>query len=229
MFGLGAKPTPSRTRNVVIPARIKKTYYQHNDHVQVTAKSFAYVLGCKTQLLEGISRLLDSLGIGYVISDGNLLEYTRNSFIHHDDDIDIRMDIRGLSKWREYCSNPSNRVNHKYNLRFDDRFTDMQQQEYNGIQCRLIEFSDKHGIAQPDIDVHMDLVFNTVGMNDFWKDYDLDYDKVRRIRYLGVATCAPSEEDSIRLLSQGYGDDFLTPNRPWLGPPLCPVGLRPAG
>ena len=82
------------------------------------------------------------------------MEFERGETIYQDDDLDIRFDINDLDKWHIYCQNPKNKTNPKYNLVFDNRFTNIKQQQINGIQCRLIHFNNTNNIKQFNMDIH---------------------------------------------------------------------------
>ena len=173
-------------------------YFQHNKNIIVNKDSFEYVKEYKSQLLSNITQILHEIEIKYIISHGNLLEHTRKKAIQHDDDLDIRMDINDLDKWKTFCENNNNIMN-KYNLVFDKRFYDMKKQLHNGIQVRLIEFVNKDNLYKEiEMDIHCDLVFNKV-TSKFWikcGPYDIDYNNLREIKFLNVNTFAPSLKDT---------------------------------
>ena len=101
--------------------------YFHNETIIVNKHTYSYVYNYKKQLLYNISNLLTTLNIKFVISHGNLLEYTRDKLIYHDDDLDIRLNISDKEKWSDYCKNNS-RESQKYNLIFDHRFKNIGKQ-----------------------------------------------------------------------------------------------------
>ena len=186
-------------------------YFQHNSII-VTKDSFQYLFEYKKQLLSNITKLLNDNQIKYVISHGNLLEFTRKKIIQHDDDLDIRFDINDLPKWEHFCLNNNDKVT-KYNLIFDHRFHNINSQQYNGIQCRLINFNNKNKINTYNMDIHVDLVLNKVGIA-FWKDYDIDFNNLRKIKYLGVETYGPNNHDTHKVLVISYGKNYIIPERP---------------
>ena len=195
-------------------------YFQHNMNVAITEKSYKYVRDYKKKLLLNMSNLLEDNKIKYVISHGNLIEYERGTPIHHDDDLDIRMDIEDLDKWVKFCN--ENDPIDKYNLKFDGRFASPQDFQKNGIQCRLAKFED----FEFEMDIHCDLVPSITNaepyirddgrFDKFWTDYDIDYSNLRKIKFMGVDTFAPNIEDSKRLLLRQYGEKYLIP---WRKPP----------
>ncbi|SVC90226.1 uncharacterized protein METZ01_LOCUS343080, partial [marine metagenome] len=178
--------------------RFMNRTFHHNRNVRLTQSSYHYVLNYKRQLVKNISRLLNDLDIKFVIGHGNLLEYERQKPIYHDDDVDIRFDVKDMRKWKNYCQNITNKT--RYNLIFDDRFQKIEAQMHNGIQARL-KYSN-------EIDVHLDLVASEVDI-DFWKDYDIDFTNLRKIKYLGCDCYAPSKEDTNKMLTVHYGKDYL--------------------
>ena len=115
--------------------RFMNRTFQYNKNVRLTRSSYHYVLNYKRQLVKNITRLLNDLDIKFVIGHGNLIEYERKKPIYHDDDVDIRFDVKDMNKWKNYCRNITNKT--RYNLIFDDRFQDIDAQLYNGIQARL--------------------------------------------------------------------------------------------
>jgi len=193
--------------------------YKHNK-VVVTEETYKYVLSYKRQLMEGMSALLDDVGVRYVISHGNLIEYERGKPIYHDDDIDLRFCVDDLTQWEIYCSDDNNIENPKYNLSFDKRFHDMDKQKINGIQAWLLTF-DTAGSPKsfPQMNIHCDLVLNIIE-SDFWMDYKIDYNKLRKIKLYGVDTYAPSKKDTVKVLADQYGDNYITPYKRHLKSPF---------
>ena len=186
--------------------------FQHNKKYLVSKESYLYVYQVRQQLLYNIDRLLNKLNIKYVISHGNLIEYIRNRTIYHDDDIDIRMDINDLNKWKSYCNNLNSLYDYQYNLKYDDRIFNINQQKYNGIQVWLIKFNNKNKIKEfNNMDIHGDLVFNMVD-NKFWDDYKIDFNNIKPVKYLGVNTYIPNINDTNKVLENGYGKNFIIPN-----------------
>lgn len=186
--------------------------FQHNTEIEITKDSLQYTIEYKRQLLSNITKLLNDNQIKFVISHGNLLEFTRKKLIQQDDDLDIRFDINDLPKWEKFCLNNTNNLT-KYNLIFDDRFHNITSQKYNGIQCRLIKFNNKYNIKTYKMDIHIDLVLNLVG-TDFWKDYNIDFNNLRKIKYLGVDTYCPNKYDTHNVLVRSYGNNYIIPLKP---------------
>jgi len=193
--------------------------FNQNDHITVTPHVYYYVREYKRQLVFFITKLLDDLNIKFVISHGNLIEYERGSPIHHDDDVDIRMNIKDCYKWVTFCKENNNATN--YNLVFDSRFKNkgISSQQYDGIQCRLITFINKQNINKQKIkeykmDMHCDLVASIVECKRIWSDYNIDYSDLRKINYLGVETYAPNKNDTKRVLIRDYGINYLIPHKP---------------
>ena len=184
-------------------------YFQHNDLI-LTRKTYTYVYRYKQQIVRAIYNLLTDLNIRFVISYGNLIEYERQMPIYHDDDVDVRFSVEDWDKWVEYCQVPSNINNPKYNLVFDDRFGNMDAQKYNGIQARLIEFENPNNIQTFNTDVHLDLVASVVELK-FWPDFDIDFNKINRVTYIGSPTFVPNDDDTQRVLTQQYGPNYLIP------------------
>jgi mannosyltransferase OCH1-like enzyme len=190
----------------------KKHYFQHNNKIVITKDSYKYVKEVKKQLLKNVTSLLHNLNIKYVIGHGNLLDFERSDPpIYHDDDIDLRLDIRDINKWISYCNSMVSNIDYKYNIKYDNRIKDTEQQKINGIQLRLLEFKNPFIIEEYNVDVHVDLVFNRV-KNKFWKDYDINYNNLRDIEYLGINCTAPSKEDTHKMLSEQYGKKYIIPN-----------------
>lgn len=186
--------------------------FQHNEHIPLTRSSYAYVYNCKRELLERVGTLCDTLGIRHTIAHGNLIEWMRGSPIYHDDDLDIRFCIDDFDKWERYCKD--NLCNSVPNLEFDDRFANPESQQYNGIQCRLLSSCGRN--MYPTMDIHCDLVASRVG-HKMWMNYDVDFNKLRRVTYLGVPTWVPSKEDAHNVLCKQYGSDYMIPlhKSPW--------------
>ena len=185
--------------------------YFHNETIIVNKHTYSYVYNYKKQLLYNISNLLTTLNIKFVISHGNLLEYTRDKLIYHDDDLDIRLNISDKEKWSDYCKNNS-RESQKYNLIFDHRFKNIGKQLYNGIQARLLKFNNPNNIPEIKMDIHLDLVFNKVKLKKIWKDYSIDYNNLRKVKYLGINTFAPNLKDTHLVLKKEYSKKYIKPN-----------------
>ena len=190
----------------------KCVYFQHNKKTIVTKESYKYVSNVKQQLLNNIVKLLNKLNIKYVLSHGNLIEIIRKKKIYHDDDIDIRMDIDDLNKWKNYCYNLNSLYDYEFNLKYDSRIFNINKQKYNGIQVWLIKFNNKNNIKEFNMDIHCDLVFNKVGYNKFWHDYNIDFNNRKKIKFLDVNTHIPSDNDTKKMLEYGYGANYMVPN-----------------
>jgi hypothetical protein len=120
-----------------------------------------------------------------------------------------------IGRWLEYCKNNGRDI-HRYNLSFDGRFSDADAQKKNGIQVRLKQFQNDSRIKVfEDMDIHCDLVANNIH-TDIWIVYDIDYNNLRKISYLGVDTYAPSEADTERILTKEYGSNYMTPNKRYM-------------
>jgi hypothetical protein len=197
-----------------IPSRKDgKSYnFQHNNKIKITPYLYKYVCEYKKQLLYNITLLFNDLNIKFVISHGNLIEYERKKPIYHDDDLDIRYDINDIYKWELFCSKNQPKLD-KYNLIFDSRFYNLEKQKYNGIQCKLINipFNLNSNNITNIMDIHMDVVPNKV-ISDFWLFYDIDYNNLRNINYLGINTYAPNIKDTKKVLETQYGKNYLIPN-----------------
>ena len=185
-------------------------YYQHNELI-VNEDNLKYCNEVKKQLLHNISSLLKSLNIKFVISHGNLIEFARKASIHHDDDIDIRMCSEDFDKWIKYCKKLNCLVDNKYNLKYDHRIFNFEEQKDNGIQIRLNNLINNNNIKIYNMDIHCDLVLNTIE-SETWIKYDIDFNNLREVKYLGTTTYAPSEEDTDRILKKEYGENYIKPN-----------------
>lgn len=202
--------------------------FQHNKSVPITFAHFAYVQEYKRQLLANLDTLMSDIGMLYTISHGNLIEYERKSFIYHDDDIDIRWNRADVDKWEKFCE--SYQKENIYNLSLDGRYKDMSKQLFNGIQMRLVKFQNTYGIREfPEMDIHLDFNSNFVEINrdkngrynfkKIWPPYDIDFQNLRTVSYLGIDTFAPSSKDTDMVLSKQYGKNYLKPDRKYLKAP----------
>ena len=186
--------------------------FQHNMTFIINTNTYTYVKEYKRQLIKNMTQLLDDLHIRFCIGHGNLIEYARGKPIYHDDDLDLRFSKEDMGKWFEYCKNNGKHA-YKYNLLFDHRFSDVDAQKENGIQVNLLDFENDRNIkAFKKMDIHCDLVANNIKTN-VWIVYDIDFNNLRKVSYLGVDTYVPSEEDTVRILTKEYGSDYMTPNR----------------
>ena len=198
-------------------------YFQHNSKIMLTKTSYQYVKEYKRQLVQNCTRLFNDANVKFVLAHGNLIEYERGTPIHHDDDVDIRWDISDCDKWEAFCQ--ANNRETKYNLKFDWRFKNINQQKINGISCKLINFNNINNIQIPhsEMDLHCDVVPSETlserkykrpgGLDKFWTDFDIDFHNLRKIKYLGIDTFVPDINDTQRLLIRQYGENYLTPRR----------------
>lgn len=186
-------------------------HFYHNKNI-ITFDSYTYVKLYKKQLLENITTLLEDLNIKFVISHGNLIEYVRGKYIFQDDDLDIRFDTNDFEKWKNYCKNNSHN-NIKYNLNFNHNFYSAEKQLVYGTQANLIKFVNKNKIQEyPKMDIHLDLVANNVNYGP-WCKYNINFNNLRKIRYLDIETFAPSLIDTNKVLIKEYGPLYIIPNK----------------
>jgi len=188
-------------------------FYQHNSTITITKENYSLVLKQKKLLIKKLHNLFTSLDIKYVIGHGNLIEYVRGQPIYHDDDIDIRVDVNDAHKWFAYCckinkdecsERPFNYVDKQNGLSFDNRVHDADRQNKNGLQVVL------YNIKNDPFIIHADIVFNYV-TSDFWMNYDINYDKIKKINYIGHETYVPCDDDIERVLSKQYGKNYIIP------------------
>ena len=187
-------------------------YFQHNINYKITKDTYIYVAEYKRQLLQNTTNLMNDIGIRFVISHGNLIEYERERPIYHDDDLDIRFCNDDFDKWADYCNN-NDKEQTKYNLLFDNRFNDIKQQKLNGIQASLIQFKNDNNITSfTKMEIHVDLISNNIETEP-WIKYNIDYNNLRKITCVGIDTYAPNKEDTVRILTQEYGPNYIIPNK----------------
>ena len=63
----------------------------------------------------------------------------------------------------------------------------------------------------PNMNIHCDLVTSRV-TSDVWIDYDIDYDNLANVKYLGIDTYAPNKKDTRRILTEEYGCKYMIPD-----------------
>lgn len=183
--------------------------YQHNDTVLITRETHQYVREYKKQLVKNVTALLNDLGIRFTISNGNLIEYERQQPILHDDDIDIRFYKNDLDKLWKYCQSLTIAEDERYNLKYNERIFDFEEQEHKGVQMWLLVPPSSEYVDV--IDIHADVVCEQVYTN-FWPNFNIDFLNLRDIVYLETLTYAPSSEDTKRILTRDYGENYLIPN-----------------
>jgi hypothetical protein len=190
-------------------------YFYHNKKVLVTKESYAYVKEYKTQVLRQVDRFLRSLNIRYCIGHGNLLEYERQKPIYGDDDVDIRVDKRDYKKLL-YRTLRKEKIFTNFNIKLE--YTDWDNNDPLVISqalwyhASLINFDNKDNLKIITMPIYLDIVISSKCAKGFWKEYDIDYDNLRSINYLGIDTFAPSKEDTQRILIKEYGKDYIIPN-----------------
>lgn len=186
--------------------------FQHNQHVEVTKKNYCAVFEYKKELLYQIMRLFNKLKIKCFICYGNLIEYERKDHILQDDDIDIIFDGRKFREWAGYCAFRDRKLE-EYNLVFDFRWNNPEQQKKNGIQARLIKFKSIDVKLQniiSDMDIHADVIPDFIDSN-VWPKTNVNINKLRKIKLWGIDTYAPCVEDTIRILENEYGKEYIKP------------------
>lgn len=128
-----------------------------------------------------------------------------------------------LSK-KEFCdfrySNPIARKHCSSIERLLSRFA-FSADEYHWKQAHLLNYDND--ISK--VDIHLDIVVSCVESFDiitqenildykrkFWRDYNINFNKLRKIEYLGVDTYAPSCKDTRLVLANQYGKNYIIPN-----------------
>jgi hypothetical protein len=177
--------------------------YQHNSNIFITKENYDYVYLVKQQLLKHTTALLNELSVDFVISHGNLLEFHRGKPIYHDDDFDIRFRDSDFLKMNE-----NTLLFEKHNL-----IIDSYRKNSNFYKLKLKTFHNPNEIKVfPEIHVIMDLVSHKTH-DSFWIPYDVDFSNKRKILFMDQETFAPSLEDTIKVLTLDYGNDFIIPHR----------------
>ena len=194
-------------------------YFQHNKRFRITLESFAYVREYKRQLMQSMHSLLADLDIKYVISHGCLIEFERQALIYHDDDIDLRYDIKDLPKWERFCKEYQTKGS-KYNIKLGDRgqYKNISEQKKNGIHVRLKHFDNHLQLKTfKKIDIFMDFVPSVAELwfktKHMWPPYDINFHDLRAVEYLGVQVTAPNKKDTQRVLTKQYGPRYLVPDK----------------
>ena len=181
--------------------------YQHSG-IEINKNNYKYVKEYKKELFKNIVSVLNNNNIRYVIGHGNLIEYERKRPIIQDDDIDIRYNVRDIVRYIKYCKSLKNNVDIENNLVFDDRLTNFKQQLNNGIQVRLHKFDSN---IEYTGDIHCDLVPNKLINQNFWIDYNVFCKPLRKIKYYGTESYAPSKELTKYYLEKEYGKNYMHP------------------
>jgi hypothetical protein len=182
-------------------------YFQHN-HRKITEEDYNYMIAYKRELLKNIGNLLDKLGIKYVISHGNLLEYTRGTPIYQDDDIDIRYDINDLDKWLEYCKSLTKCSDIENNLTILRKIMGLGPFKKMYI-IKLRHFQYEHKVPF-NFKIWCDFIANDINIGTFGR-YDVFQEELRKIQYLGVDTYVPNQILTEKLLSDEYGNNYIIP------------------
>lgn len=192
---------------LIIGLYVATRYRFYHSWIVVTEGGYRIVTEARRRLVRGVASALEDHGIRYVLGHGNLLEFTRGKAIVHDDDVDVRVDVRDFDRWMQYCAQTGS-VDRARGLSLRDaRRTDAAAQRVNGLQISLLD--DPH----PRFDVHVDVVPSVVS-SPVWTDYSAAFTQpLRRALYLGVPVRVPSAEMAERLLRREYGPSFLVPDR----------------
>ena len=184
--------------------------FQHADF-PITEKTFRKVTEVRRQLLKGVVSVMGAETIRYVLTDGNLLEFTRGKKIVQDDDLDLRIHRGDLDKWMQYLLREGE-TDQLHNLDLTDgRRLWVEQQRFNGFQVGLLNYDDPLKEVEP-VQVHADIVASVVGKKDIWPDVDYLFSQPRRrVNYLGVEVMIPSVELTREFLTRVYGENYLVP------------------
>ena len=100
-----------------------------------------------------------------------------------------------------------------YNLIFDSRWSNPERQKKNGIQVRLIKFKSidlNHEKIILNMDIHADIIPDFIN-SSVWPKTNVNLNKLRKIKLWGIDTYAPSVEDTVRILQNEYGKDYIKP------------------
>jgi len=174
---------------LAISSKLGGKYFQHNHNHKITLETFAYVREYKRQLLQSMALLLADLDIKYVISHGNLIEHERQALIYHDDDIDVRYDIKDLPKWERFCKEHET-LGAKYNIKIGDhgQYKKISDQKNNGVHVRLRHFDNRLQLKTfKKFDIFMDFVPSVAELwfktKYWWPPYDIDIPDLRTVEY----------------------------------------------
>jgi len=182
--------------------------FQHSQF-PITEQTFRKVTEVRHQLLKGVVSALEDEEIRYVLTGGNLLEFTRGKKIVQDDDLDLRIHRADLNKWMRYCRVAQTDQVRNLDLT-DGRRLSVDQQRFNGFQVGLLHYDETLKEVEP-VQVHADVVASVVG-TDFWPDVDYLFSQPRRrVNYLGVEVMLPSVELTRKYLTRVYGKNYLVP------------------
>ena len=131
--------------------------------------------------------------------------------IYHDDDLDIRFCADDFDKWEKFC-NDANK-NNIYNLNFSDR--SIFDQRRKGVQITLLNFDNSENIETfPDMDIHCDLVSSSIRYGKkTWMEYNIDFNNLNKIKFYDTDTYAPNDKDTIMVLKDEYGPNYMIPNK----------------
>jgi glycerol-3-phosphate cytidylyltransferase len=171
---------------------------QHNKHLSLIEEHISLVKSEKTRLMREVSSWLHKCGVRFVLGHGNLIEQRRGCTIDHDDDIDVRICYADREK---LCDPP-----HSLLVKGWENMTKC------GLQVWL---------SQPDpfcelldLDIHLDLcpahLPDRTNPN-YFREYDIDWDTVREVLYLGSVAYIPNEWDTYKVLDGQYGEGWIRP------------------
>ena len=163
---------------------------------RVTDQSFRRVRATKRLLLSKCASLFKQLGVRYIISDGNLLEYRRGRPIPQDDDIDFRVHDADFGRIIEYYK--SLPQSHD-----DGRGIKVKKAFKNGFKIRLVEDNG--------IDMWADVVPASEKSNVWRRIPEWAFEGLQNVDYMGVRVLAPSNENADRILRDQYGNNFMKP------------------
>ena len=167
-------------------------YYQHNKSILISHETSNDIKMIKTKLLHLVNSLFKKLKIKFVISHGNLIEYKRNIPIYQDDDLDLRFYFKDSDKIRN-------------NLQF---LCSNELIDYEFVNENWIKISLKYTKQEVVICVCVDIV-NASYHDNTWIKYDIDFNNLKKIKYLGVCTFSPNDYDTHRILTKEYGKSYM--------------------
>jgi hypothetical protein len=84
---------------------------------------------------------------------------------------------------------------------------------YNWYHAKLVKFVNNNNILEIDMSMYADIVCSKTNGKP-WVVYDIDFNNLREIDYMGINTFAPSQKDTDRVLTLEYGKNWIIPNYP---------------
>lgn len=185
--------------------RTKEVYFQNSDII-VNKQNLLKVRNELYDDLKSIVSILDKYNIRYTLAGYNLLEYFTKKENISLDSITIRIFNEDFDKWMSYCQTLQQQdntyIDTKYNLIFGNNANNKIKQLEFGIKLSSMN------TCQENIFINI-IPAICVPPNAKYFNYDIDFNKLQKIKYLNLTITIPNKNDTDNILQTEFGDKYF--------------------